>query len=150
MKTICLVKQIPRPDRIEFDQETKSLKREGVPLILNPFDARAVAEAVRLREAVGGEVVAMTMGPPQAEEALRVCLALGADRCVHLSDRLFAVADTLGTSRTLAMAIQKEGVDLVVCGKKTLDSETWQVPPEVAAFLGWGQATNVTALERAG
>jgi electron transfer flavoprotein alpha subunit len=87
------------------------------------------------------------MGPPQAEEALRVCLALGADRCIHLSDRLFAVADTLGTSRTLAMAIQKDGADLVVCGKKTLDSETWQVPPEVAAFLGWGQATNVAAFE---
>jgi electron transfer flavoprotein alpha subunit len=146
VKIVCLVKQVPRADAIEFDEETKSLKREGVPLLLNTFDAYAVSWAAR----VGGEVVAMTMGPPQAEEALRVCLALGADRCIHLSDRLFAVADTLGTSRTLAMAIQKEGADLVVCGKKTLDSETWQVPPEVAAFLGWGQATNVTALERAG
>ena len=80
MKIVCLIKQIPSPDAIEFDQETKTLKREGVPLILNPFDARAVAEAVRLREAVGGEVVAMTMGPPQAEEALRECLALGSSR----------------------------------------------------------------------
>ena len=71
MKLVCLIKQIPRPDAIEFDQETKSLKREGVPLILNPFDARAVAEAVRLRDAIGGEVIAMTMGPPQAEDALR-------------------------------------------------------------------------------
>src|SRR5512133_481851 len=127
MKTICLVTQIPRPDRIEFDQETTSLKRDGVPLILNPFDARAVAEAVRLREAVGGEVVAMTMGPPQAEEALRECLALGADRCIHLSDRVFAVADTLGTARTLALAIRKEAADVVICGRKSLDSETWQV-----------------------
>ncbi len=74
----------------------------------------------------------MTMGPPQAEAALRTCLALGADRCIHLSDRVFAVADTLGTSRTLALAIEKEGdVDLVVCGRKTIDSETWQVPPEI-------------------
>src|SRR5438270_9210781 len=144
MKIICLIKQVPRPDAIEFDQETKSLKREGVPLILNPFDARAVAEAVRLREAVGGEVIAMTMGPPQAEEALRECLALGADRCIHLSDRVFALADTIGTSRTLALAIQKEGdVDLVLCGRKTTDSETWQVPPEVAAFLGWPHVTSV-------
>src|SRR6184192_1318643 len=151
MKIICLIKQVPRPDAIEFDQETKSLKREGVPLILNPFDARAVAEAVRLREAVGGEVVAMTMGPPQAEEALRTCLALGADRCIHLSDRAFAVADTLGTSRTLAMAIEKEGgVDLVVCGRKTTDSETWQVPPEVAAFLVWPHVTNVVETELTG
>src|SRR6266516_2327400 len=146
MKIVCLIKQIPRPDAIEFDQETKSLKREGVPLILNPFDARTVAEAVRLREAVGGEVIAMTMGPPQAEEALRECLALGADRCIHLSDRAFALADTIGTSRTLAMAIEKEGCDLVLCGLKTLDAETWQVPPEAAAFLGRPHVTNSTEL----
>lgn len=146
MKIVCLVKQIPSPDAIEFDQETKSLKREGVPLILNPFDARAVAEAVRLREAFGGEVVAMTMGPPQAEEALRECLGLGADRCIHLSDRAFALADTIGTSRTLALAIGKEGCDLVLCGLKTLDAETWQVPPEVAAFLGRPHMTNSIGL----
>jgi electron transfer flavoprotein alpha/beta subunit len=142
VKTIVLVKQVPRPDAIEFDDETKSLRREGVPLVLNPFDAEAVATAARL----GGEVVAMTMGPPQATEALRLCLALGADRAVHLSDRTFAVADTLGTSRTLALAIRKEGADLVLCGRKTVDSETWQVPPEVAAFLGWPQLTSVVEL----
>ena len=149
MKIVCLVKQVPRGDAIRFDEETKSLVREGVPLELNQFDAYAVAHAVRLRDAHGGEVVAMTMGPPQAEEALRATLGLGADRCIHLSDRLFAVADTLGTSRTLALAVAKEGPDLVLCGRKTLDSETWQVPPEVAAFLDWGQATNVTSLEPA-
>ena len=144
MKIVCLVKQVPRADAIEFDEETKSLKREGVPLELNRFDAYAVAWAARLRDETGGEVVAMTMGPPQADEALRVCLALGADRCIHLSDRAFAVADTLGTSRTLALAIQKEGgVDLVVCGRKTTDSETWQVPAETAAFLGWPHLTSV-------
>ena len=146
MKIVCLIKQIPRPDAIEFDQETKQLKREGVPLELNAFDAFAVAEAARLRDENGGEVVAMTMGPPQAEEALRECVRLGADRCIHLSDRAFAVADTLGTSRTLAMAIEKEGCDLVLCGRKTLDSETWQVPPEVAAFLGRPHATNAVEL----
>src|SRR5256886_17357716 len=105
MKIVCLVKQIPRPDEIEFDQETKSLKREGVPLILNPFAARAVAEAVRLREAVGGGEVPMTMGPPQAEEELRECLALGADRCIHLSDRTFVPPDMIGTSRTPSLAL---------------------------------------------
>jgi electron transfer flavoprotein alpha subunit len=93
-------------------------------------------------------VIAMTMGPPQAEEALRSCLALGADRCIHLSDRVFAVADTIGTSRTLALAIEREGgVDLVVAGRKTTDSETWQVPPEVAAFLGWPHLTSVVDTE---
>src|SRR5689334_23694457 len=90
----------------------------------------------------------MTMGPPQAEAALRTCLALGASRCIHLSDRVFAVADTLGTARTLALAVKKEGdVDLVVCGRKTTDSETWQVPPETAAFLGWPHLTSVVETE---
>jgi electron transfer flavoprotein alpha/beta subunit len=148
MKIVCLVKQVPRPDSIEFDQETKTLRREGVPLILNPFDAAAVAHAAALRERNGGEVIAMTMGPPQAEAALRTCLSLGADRCIHLSDRVFAVADTIGTSRTLALALRREGdVDLVVCGRKTVDSETWQVPPEVAAFLGWPHVTSVLETE---
>ena len=146
MKIACLIKQIPRPDAIEFDQETKQLRREGVPLELNAFDSFAVAEAARLRGEQGGEVIAMTMGPPQAEEALRECMRLGADRCIHLSDRAFAVADTLGSSRTLAMAIEKEGCDLVLCGRKTLDSETWQVPPEVAAFLGRPHTTNAVGL----
>jgi electron transfer flavoprotein alpha/beta subunit len=146
LKIVCLIKQIPRPDAIEFDQETKQLKREGVPLELNAFDAFAVAEAARLRDENGGEVIAVTMGPPQAEEALRECIRLGADRCIHLSDRAFAVADTLGTSRTLAMAIEKERCDLVLCGRKTLDSETWQVPPEVAAFLGRRHTTNAVGL----
>jgi electron transfer flavoprotein alpha subunit len=89
----------------------------------------------------------MTMGPPQAEEALRVALALGADRCVHLSDRVFALADTLGTSRTLSLALRRESPDLVLCGRKTVDSETWQVPPEVAAFLELPHMTNVSTLE---
>lgn len=148
MKIVCLVKQVPRADSIEFDQETKQLRREGVPLELNPFDAAAVAHAAAHEDA---EVIAMTMGPPQAEAALRTCLALGAHRCIHLSDRVFAVADTLGTSRTLALAIQKEGdVDLVVCGRKTTDSETWQVPPETAAFLGWPHLTSVVEAELEG
>jgi electron transfer flavoprotein alpha subunit len=148
VKIVCLVKQVPEPTAIEFDEETKTLKREGVPLVLNPFDRAAVAEAVRLRESTGGEVVAMTMGPPQAADALRETLGMGADRAIHLSDRVFAVADTLGTSRTLALALRKEGADLVLCGRKTVDSETWQVPPEVAAFLGMPHITSVAALER--
>ena len=149
MKIVCLLKQVPEPTAIEFDEETKTLKREGVPLILNPFDRAAVAEAVRLRDREGGEVVAMSMGPPQAEEALREAMGIGADRAILLSDRVFAVADTLGTSRTLALALQKEGFDLVLCGRKTVDSETWQVPPEVAAFLGVPHLTNVGRSTRA-
>ena len=146
MKAICLVKQVPALGSIEFDEETHSLKREGVPLELNAFDRYAVQHAVLLAD----EVVAMTMGPPQADEALRECLQLGVQRAIHLSDRVFAVADTLGTSRTLAMAIEKEGADLVLCGRKALDSETWQVPPQVAAFLGWPHVISVSELERSG
>ncbi len=148
MKIVCLVKQVPEPTAIEFDEETKTLRREGVPLVLNPFDREAVAEAVRLRETAGGEVVVMTMGPPQAADALREALGMGADRAIHLSDRVFAVADTLGTSRTLAIALAKEGADLVLCGRKSVDSETWQVPPEVAAFLRIPHLTSVTGIER--
>jgi electron transfer flavoprotein alpha subunit len=151
VKIVVLVKQVPHPESIEFDQETKTLKREGVPLILNPFDRGAVLAAVALRERAGGEVVTMTMGPPSADQALRETLALGADRALHLSDRAFAAADTLGTSRTLALAIRKEGdVDLVMSGRKTVDSETWQVPPEVAAFLGWPQIVSAVWLDAAG
>src|SRR5207244_10704121 len=100
MKIVCLVKQIPRPDEIEFDQETKSLKREGVPLILNPFDARAVAEAVRLRDAIGGEGIAMTGGAPQAGGALREGLGLGAARCLEAPARAFRPAAAARTART--------------------------------------------------
>src|ERR671915_1234573 len=146
MKIVVLVKQVPHPAQISFDEETKTLKREGVPLQLNSFDHAAVAEAARLRDLAGGEVVAMTMGAPAAEEALRETLALGADRAIHVTDKVFAVADTIGTSRTLALALEKEGADLVLCGRKTVDSETWQVPPEVAAHLGWPQLTSVDRL----
>jgi electron transfer flavoprotein alpha subunit len=147
VKFVVLVKQVPNPQHVRLDPETKRLVREGVPLELNEFDVYAVTEAVRLRNDHGGEVVTMTMGPPQAKEALRVTLAMGADRAVHLNDEVFAVADTIGTSRTLALALEKEGADLVLCGRKTVDSETWQVPPEVAAFLGWSQVTSVDRLE---
>ncbi|MGH3035825.1 MAG: FAD-binding protein [Gaiellaceae bacterium] len=146
MKIVVLVKQVPNPSHVRLDPETRRMVREGVPLELNEFDVYAVTAAVRLRDEHGGEVVTMTMGPPQAEEALHMTLAMGADRGILLSDRVFAVADTIGTSRTLAMALEKEGADLVLCGRKTVDSETWQVPPETAAFLGWPQLTSVDRL----
>jgi electron transfer flavoprotein alpha subunit len=147
VKVVCLVKQVPNPRHVRIDPETRRLVREDVPLELNEFDVHAVSAAIGLRDEHGGEVVTMTMGPPQAADALRMTLAMGADRAVHLCDRVFAVADTIATSRTLALALAKEGADLVVCGRKTVDSETWQVPPEVAAHLGWPQLTNVDRLE---
>jgi electron transfer flavoprotein alpha subunit len=146
VKIVCPVKQVPAPGAIEFDPETRTLKRDGVPLVLNPFDVYAVQHAVALRAASGGEVVVITMGPPQAEEALRECLALGADRGILLSDRVFGGADTIGTTRTLAFALEKEGFDLVLCGRKAIDAETSQVPPELGAFLNVPCLTNVAAL----
>jgi len=149
VKIVVLVKQVPSPQHVRLDPETRRLVREGVPLELSEFDVYAVTEAIRLRDAHGGEVVTMTMGPPQAAEALLMTLAMGADRAIHLNDKVFAVADPIGTPRTLALAVPKEDPDLVLCGRKTVDSETWQVPPEVAAFLNWKQLTSVDRLEAA-
>lgn len=150
MKIVCPVKQVPAPGAIEFDPDTQTLKREGVPLVLSPFDVYAVQHAVALRDATGGELVVISMGPPQSEAALRECLALGADRAILLSDKLLAGSDTIGTTRTLALALEKEGFDLVLCGRRSIDAETAQVPPELAAFLRIPCLTNVVALEQDG
>jgi electron transfer flavoprotein alpha subunit len=141
MKIIVLVKQVPVVSAMKLDPETKTLKREGVPLEVSSFDVRALLKAIELRTTHGGEVVALTMGPPQARAALEHCLALGADRGVHLVDRAFAGADTLATARALALALKKEGGDLILCGRYSTDAETGQVGPEVAEFLDIPQIT---------
>lgn len=146
MKIIVLVKQVPVVSAMKLDPETKTLKREGVPLEVSSFDVRALLKAVELRNAHGGEVVALTMGPPQARDALEHCLALGADRGVHLVDRAFAGADTLATARALALALKQEGSDLILCGRYSTDAETGQVGPEVAEFLDIPQVTAVCKL----
>jgi electron transfer flavoprotein alpha subunit len=135
MKQIVLVKQVPAVSELAFDAETRTLKREGVRLEVSSFDVRALLRAVELRVEHGGEVVVMTMGPPAAREALVYCLALGADRGMHLVDRAFAGADTLATARALARALAREGFDLVLCGRASVDAETAQVGPEVAELL---------------
>ncbi len=146
MKSIVLVKQVPVVSAMQLDPETKTLQREGVPSEVSSFDIRGLVKALELRDEHGGEVVALTMGPPQAEEALRYCLALGADRAVHLTDRAFAGADTLATARTLALACQQEGYDLILCGRHSTDAETGQVGPEIAELLDIPQVTGVAAL----
>ena len=146
MKSIVLVKQVPVVSAMKLDPETKTLQREGVPSEVSSFDVRGLLKALELRDEHGGEVVALTMGPPQAEEALRYCLALGADRAVHLTDRAFAGADTLATARTLALACEREGYDLILCGRHSTDAETGQVGPEIAELLDIPQVTGVVAL----
>lgn len=136
MRIVVFVKQVPEVSELRLDPETRRLDREGVESMMNPFDRRAVLEGRRFKDQLGGTLTAITMGPPQAESILRECLGLGADRVVHLSDRGFAGADTLATARALARATERVGFDLVLAGRYSIDSETGQVGPEVAALLG--------------
>ncbi len=136
MEIIVCIKQVPGTTEVKIDPNTNTLIRQGVDSIINPFDTYALEEGVRLKERVGGKVTVITMGPSQAEQALRDALAVGADEAILLSDRAFAGADTLATSYTLSKAIEKIGsFDLIICGKQTMDGDTGQVGPELAHFL---------------
>lgn len=146
MKIVVCVKYVPVLNALKFDPETKRLVRDGVPGEVSAFDARALCAAIALRAAHGGEVVALTMGPPAAREALDECLALGADRGVHVGDRALAGCDTLATARALAAALRRETPDLILLGRASVDAETGQVGPEVAELLGLPQATGVRRL----
>ena len=148
MNIIVCVKQVPQTNDVRIDPETGVLIREGVPSITNPEDSNALEEALLLREEQGGNIVAITMGPPQAEEALRDALAMGADEAILLCDRAFAGADTLATSYTLGSAIRTLGYfDLILCGTKTLDGNTGQVGPQLAEFLDLPQITHARRVE---
>jgi len=137
MNIIVLVKQVPDASEVKINRETNTLIRDGVPSIINPFDMYALEEALRLREQHGGKVTAVTMGPPQAAEALKEAVALGVDDVVLLSDRSFAGADTWATSYALSKGIKKIGnYDLVIAGKQAIDGDTAQVGPETADMLG--------------
>jgi electron transfer flavoprotein beta subunit len=148
VKIVVCVKQVPDTTRVEIDPETKTLVREGVESVLNPLDTFAVEEALRIRERLGGEVTALTLGPRQAERMLREALALGVDHAVLVSGREFAGSDTWATSYALACAIRRlGGFDLVLCGKQAVDGDTGHVGPEIAAHLGLPQATYVRAVK---
>ncbi len=143
---VC-VKQVPAVSMLTFDTESRRIVREGVPNEVNPFDVIAMSAAAGIKQAMPAEVVAFTMGPPQAREALVQCLAMGADRAVHLVDLAFAGSDTLATARALSLALQRDEFDLVICGYNTVDSETGQVGPELAEMLDLPQVTAVASLE---
>lgn len=137
MHIIVLVKQVPDTSEVKINRETNTLIRDGVPSIINPYDRYAIEEALRLREKHGGKVTAVTMGPPQAAEALKEAVSLGVDEVVLLSDRAFAGADTWATSYALSQGIRKIGdFDLVIAGKQAIDGDTAQVGPETADMLG--------------
>ena len=133
LNILCCVKQVPDVNLVKIDPETGSLIRQGVPSILNPLDANALEAAVMTKERYGGEVTCVTMGPDMAEEALRECLAAGADKAVILSDRAFANADTLATSYVITSAASQLGqFDLIFCGKESLDGATGQMASQLA------------------
>ncbi|GAF79150.1 unnamed protein product, partial [marine sediment metagenome] len=136
MNIVVCLKQVPGTTQVKINPETNSLVREGIENIINPFDTYALEEGVRLREKYGGKVTVMTMGPSQAEAALREAISLGADEVILLSDRAFAVADTWATAYTISRAVVKiSDFDLIICGRQTIDGDTGQVGPELAEML---------------
>ena len=145
--TVC-IKQVPETTEVRINPETNTLVREGVKSIINPFDLYAIEEGVRLKDKLGGKVTVLTMGPAQAESALREAIALGADEGILVSDRAFAGSDTWATSYTLAKAIEKiRDYDLIICGKQATDGDTAQVGPGIAAHLNLPQVTYVKKVE---
>ena len=140
LNILVCVKQVPDINLVKMDPVTGSLIRAGVPAILNPLDANALEAAVRVKEAHGGSITVITMGPDMAKEALRECLAAGADRAVLLSDRAFANADTLATSYVIVSAAKMLGdFDLIFCGKESLDGATGQMGSQLAERFGASQ-----------
>ena len=135
MNIVVCIKQVPDTAEVKINPETNTLIREGVPSIINPFDMHAIEAGLQIREKIGGKVTVITMGPPQAETALRDALSMGADDAVLLTDRAFAGSDTWATSYTLSKAVKKIGADIIICGKQALDGDTAQVGPEMAEFL---------------
>ncbi|MHB8445601.1 MAG: electron transfer flavoprotein subunit beta/FixA family protein, partial [Acidithiobacillus ferrivorans] len=151
MHIVVCIKQVPDSAQIRVHPVTNTIMRQGVPAIINPFDVFAIEEALRLKDRFGGRVTVLTMGPPQAEDALRKAIAYGADDVILLTDRAFAGADTLATSFALAQTIRKIGeehpVDLVFTGKQTIDGDTAQVGPGIAKRLGLQLLTYVSAID---
>jgi len=148
MRTVVCLKVVPRPEEVRVDSETKTLDRTGVRSLINPSDLNALEVALSLRDRHGGRVSILSMGPPSFVPYLRIGIAVGADEAVLLSDRAFGGADTLATSYTLAQGVRSlGGADLVVCGDESSDGGTSQVPPGLAEWLGYAQATYVDRLE---
>jgi len=135
MRIIVCIKQVPDTAEVRINPETNTLIRDGVPSIINPYDTHAIEAGLQIREKTGGSVTVLTMGPPQAEEALREAISMGADEAILLTDRAFAGSDTWATAYTLAKAIEYIGADIIFCGKQAIDGDTAQVGPEVAEFL---------------
>lgn len=157
MELLVCIKQVPDTSEIKLDPETNTLIRTGLPSIVNPFDLNALEAALEVKDAnPGAHITVITMGPPQAQIALRECLSMGADEAYLITDRAFAGADTLATSYTIACAIKKlqqdqgHPFDIIFCGKQAIDGDTAQVGPQIAEELGIPQVTYVCGIEVTG
>ena len=150
MQIVACIKQVPDTTQVQIDPVTNTLVREGIPFIVNPYDTHALEAALRLKDESHCRVAAISMGPLNAEATLRRALALGVDRAVLLSDRVFGGADTLATSNVLATAIlrlnDEDEVGIVFCGRQTIDGDTAQVGPGIATRLGYSQLTLVDSI----
>ncbi|MBN1696957.1 MAG: electron transfer flavoprotein subunit beta/FixA family protein [Spirochaetales bacterium] len=148
MKVIVCIKQVPDTTNVKINPETNTLIREGVESIINPFDMYALEEGLRIKEKYGGEVIALSMGPPQVSISLKEAISLGIDNAYLLSDRAFAGSDTLATAYTLAAGINAlDGADIILMGKQAIDGDTGQVGPGVAENLSLPHITDVRKIE---
>jgi electron transfer flavoprotein beta subunit len=151
MHIVVCIKQVPDSAQIRVHPVTNTIMRQGVPAIVNPYDLFSLEEALKLKDQFGGTVTVLTMGPPQAEAALRKCISFGADAAILVTDRAFAGADTLATSYALASAIaqinKEQAVDLVFTGKQTIDGDTAQVGPGIAKRMDLQLLTYVSKVE---
>ncbi|MBV7276936.1 electron transfer flavoprotein subunit beta/FixA family protein [Clostridium sp. PL3] len=147
MNIVVCLKQVPDTTEVKIDPKTGTLIRDGVPSIINPDDKNALEEALALKEKTGAKVTIISMGPPQAEKALREAIAMGADEAILISDRAFGGADTLATSHTLAGALKKLEYDIIFAGRQAIDGDTAQVGPEIAEHLGIPQITYVEKVD---
>lgn len=146
MNIVVCMKQVPDTTEVKIDPVTGTLIREGIPSIINPDDKSGLEAALVLKDAKGAKVTVLSMGPPQADLALREALAMGADEAVLLSDRAFGGADTWATSSTIAAALRKLDFDLVICGRQAIDGDTAQVGPQIAEHLGLPHVSYVSEL----
>lgn len=148
MNIIICIKQVPNTTDVKIDPETNTLIREGVESVINPFDTYAIEEGVRLKEKFGGKVTVISMGPPQAADALGEAISLGCDEAILISDKAFAGSDTWATSYSLAKAIGKiKDFHIIICGKQASDGDTAQVGPGISAHLDIPQVTYVKKIE---
>jgi electron transfer flavoprotein beta subunit len=147
MKIAVCIKQVPDAAEVRINPETGTLMREGVPSIINPYDTHAIEAALSVKEQTGATVTVLTMGPPQAETALKDAIAMGADDAVLLTDRGFAGSDTWATSYVLARALRKISPQIIFCGKQAIDGDTAQVGPGVAAMMNIPHVSYVRNIE---